>query len=125
MVHLGFAERSNMLLVGTSGGVFKVGCIKRLAALQSSEPELVTSIVGTPFDHTPGGTRAGPRTTHSDRTHCFRGRVASSQRNPETIPRRFYVRRDVDLKLYGCTDGCLGCNEAFGKATQYGVLRPD
>ena len=44
-----------MLLVGTTGGVFKVNYIpKRLPAIQSSDLEHVKSIVGTPWDPAPG-----------------------------------------------------------------------
>ena len=42
------------VVVGTTGGVFKVNCIKRLPALQSSDLELVKSIVGAPWNPMPG-----------------------------------------------------------------------
>ncbi|CAK0871008.1 unnamed protein product [Prorocentrum cordatum] len=53
-IYLGLVERSNMLLVGTPRGVFKVNCVKRLPAIQSSDPELLKSIVGVPWDPVPG-----------------------------------------------------------------------
>ena len=43
-----------MLLVGTTGGVLTVNCIKMLPAIQSGDSELVKSIVGTSWDPTPG-----------------------------------------------------------------------
>ena len=41
-----------MLLVGTTGSVFKVNCTRRLLAFRSSDFELVKSIVGTLWDPT-------------------------------------------------------------------------
>ena len=41
-----------MLLVGTTGGVFKGECVKRLLATQSSNPVLVKLIVRTHWDPT-------------------------------------------------------------------------
>ncbi|CAK0797196.1 unnamed protein product [Prorocentrum cordatum] len=58
-IYLGLVERSNMLLVGTPRGVFKVNCVKRLPEIQSSDPELLKSIVGVPWDPVPG--EPGPR----------------------------------------------------------------
>ena len=86
-------------------------------AIEDCDPELVKSIVGTPWDP-PSGREARvldnePLTaTESIVPQAeLRPRIPK-QRKPETIPRRFYFRRDVELQLYGYTDRCVGCNAA-------------
>ena len=52
--YLALVERSTTLLVGTTGGVVKVNCVRRLLAIQSNDLELVKLIVGIPWDPTLG-----------------------------------------------------------------------
>ena len=82
----------------TYGGVFNANRVKRLPAIQSSDPELVK------LEH-----RGIPRL--DERHVCWTPGIPK-QRGPESTLRRFYFRRDVELQLYGYTHGCIGWNAA-------------
>ena len=105
-----------MMLVGTIGGVLQVNCMRRLPAFQSNNPNLSNQLLlGIPrLDE-----RCDCWTTSSaQRPNPFIVPVAQllpqipTQREPEAIPRRLHIRRDVSFKVYGYTDGCVVCNTA-------------
>ena len=117
-IYLGLVERSNMVLVGTPNGVVKVNCIKRLPMNQARDPELLKSIRGYPWRLTPGDVQNEPGEVPA--------MVASEpvvpedelpprlprEREAEVAPRRVYIRRNVELRKYGFTQGCRGCMAA-------------
>ena len=117
-IYLGLVERSNMVLVGTPNGVVKVNCIKRLPMNQSKDPELLKSIRGYPWRLTPRDVQNEPGEVPT--------MVASEpvvpedelpprlprEREAEVAPRRVYIRRNVELRKYGFTQGCRGCMAA-------------
>ena len=100
---LWIGEAKHNMLVGTTSGVFKVNCIKRLPRLQSSDPELVKSIVGTPWDPTPG---------REARVLDYEPLTVTEPINPEAeLPPRIPNRDDsafdgtrITVRL---TDGCI------------------
>ena len=44
-------------------------------------------------------------------------RVEAQGREQETVPRRLYIRRGVELVNCGYTDGCPGCERARAKGS--------
>ena len=91
--------------------MFKVNCIKKVAATQSSDPEVANSIAGTPWNPPLDERRACWTTNRSQRA---RGRVASTNAQPvrsrihsETI--LLSTRRRITI---GRIHGCIGCNAA-------------
>ena len=84
-------------MVGTTGGVFNVNFIKRFIAIQSSDAELVRSIVGVLGIPRLDERRACWATNHSQRQNpmlrrqsCLHG-FAKKHREPEAIPRRSHI----------------------------------
>ena len=120
-IYLGLVERSNMVIVGTPEGIRKVNCVKRLPDIQSSDRELVLSIKGYPWCHTegvdnePGDVPALVATEPIVAEEDLPPRLPGA-RAPETIPRNVYLRRDIELKNYGFTTNCKGCDAARAKA---------
>ena len=101
-----------MVLVGTPNGVVKVNCIKRLPMNQAKDPELLKKIRGYPWRLTPGDVQNEPGEVPA--------MVASEPvvpglprgREAEVAARRVYIRRNVELRKYGFTQGCRGCMAA-------------
>ncbi len=119
-IYLGLVERSNMLLVGTPEGVKKVNCVKRLGVTQAKDPELAKAIKGYPWatesgveGHAvdPGDANVIVATEPIVPEEELPPRLAQP-REAEGVPRRIYIRREVELKKYGFTDGCRGCEAA-------------
>jgi hypothetical protein len=110
-----------MVVVGTPEGVRKVNCIRRLPAIQSADRELVLSIKGYPWAHTEGAEDQEPGEMPT--MEATEPIVAEEDLPPklpgtraaEALPRKVYIRREVELKKYGFTlKGCKGCQAASG-----------
>ena len=103
------------VLVGTPNGVVKVNCIKRLPMNQAKEPELLKSTRGYPWRSTPGDVQNEPGEVP---TMVASELVVPEDELPprllreweaEVAPRRVYIRRNVELRKFGFTQGCRGC----------------
>jgi len=118
-IYLGLVERSNMVLVGTPEGIKKVNSAKRLPAIQAKDPELAKSIKGYPWNTT-AGVGYNPEAGEVPVMVATEPIVPEEElpprlptaRGPDIVPRRMYIRRDVELAVYGFTDGCPGCDAA-------------
>ena len=116
-IYLGLVERSNMVLIGTPEGVRKVNCIKRLPRIQAKDPLLAQSVKGYPWSLSEGARVADgddeaavmvatePIVPEED----LPPPLPRLPRGPEALPRRVYIRREVELQRYGFTLGCRGC----------------
>ena len=117
-IYLGLVERSNMVVVGTLNGVVKVNCIKRLPMNQAKDPELLKSIRGYPWRLTPGDVQNEPGevpTVVASEPFVPEDELPPRlprEREAEVAPRRVYIRRNVELRKYGFTQGCRGCMAA-------------
>ena len=114
-IYVGLVERSNEIRVGIeNGSVVAANSFRRLQQAQRSNPELIKKIRGTPWK---------PSSSSSDsmlqlyidarstvpRTSLPPAPVAASE---DFDPKRVYIRREVELKQYGYSVGCKGCEAA-------------
>ena len=96
-ISLNSIERSNMLLVGTTGGVFKVNYIpKKLPAIQSGDLGHVKSLVGTVWDPALGRqarvldvSTSRRRKPLLQRQSCFH--EIPNRENQKSVTRRFHM----------------------------------
>ena len=113
-IYVGLDERTNMYRISNSDGVWRCNCIKRVPDNEKSDAELFKSMKGTPWQ---------PRVEDGERE--IRARVAvpplvpeaelpivPRNRLPEGMPRRLYIRRNVELERYGFSEFCVGCDHA-------------
>ena len=114
---LGLVERSNVVLVGTPNGVVKVHCIKRLPKRRKTR-EFLKSIRGYTWRLSPGDVQNEPGEVP---IMVASGLVGPQDELPPLLPRereaegvfrRAYIRRHVELRKYGFTQGCRGCMAA-------------
>jgi hypothetical protein len=109
---LGVQDCSDEVVIGTEMGVFKARSIKRMEPTLRGNADLLGKIKGSPWDPVPGSI--------VDSQPDVIVRVVADKvvpeadlpppvRKPEGVPRRLYIRREVELRRYGYTDGCEGC----------------
>ena len=113
-VYVGLVEGTNEIRVLTPKGALRVNSVKRLPQAQRRDPELVKVVVGLPWEPVPSGAPRPKRVGVS-----FVPVVPEEEapervqpRREEVAPRQYYIRRKVELVLYGYTEGCPGCDAA-------------
>ena len=117
-IYLGLAERSDMLIVGNADGCQRVATVKRLPPSSRRDAELIKALKGVPWRPRPGvaqepGAQEVPVCIHAD--PVVRDDELPQKVKPRSCtsgPRRVYIRRDKELKKYGYTVGCPGCDAA-------------
>ena len=117
-IYLGLAERSDMLIVGNADGCQRVATVKRLAPSSRRDGEMIKALQGVPWRPRPGierepGVQEIPVCIHADPVVGENELPQKAKpRSHATGPRRVYIRKDKELKKYGYTVGCPGCNAA-------------
>ena len=107
-----------MVQVGTPSGVMKVNCIERLPMNQARDLELWKSIRGYPWHLRPGDVQNEPGeipTMVASEPVVLQDELPPrlpKEREAESVLRRVYIRRNVELRQYGFTQGCSGCTAA-------------
>jgi len=116
-IYLGIQEGTAMRWIGTEEGVVRTWTIKRLADDEKWDKALLDKMVGLPWQLRP---------TSSKALEDERPEIAIELAEPEApeeekpvekkkrgyVPRGIYVRKDVELKQFGFTEGCDGCDRA-------------
>ena len=120
-IYLGLVDRSNMVLVGTTNGVVKVNCIKRLP-MNEADPKLFMSIPGYPWRFSQARCPPWSPVTRSCPRMSVRRRLPT-EREEEAVPRRVQSSRNVELPMYGFTHGCR--NRSRARETPRGVQVAD
>ena len=115
-VWIGTTIRDGMSLIGTTGGVYKVGVIKRKPDGEQWSQDMVKNIVGSPQQPQPGvGTRR--ITTFAKKKLEVETAGLPVQFQPPTdappVPRNVRILK-IDVDKHGPTPGCPGCRAAAG-----------
>ena len=116
-----------MHLIGTSGGVYKVGCIKTKPDGEQWSKEMVKSIVGSPEQPQPG-VNARRITTFAKKKLDVESERPEARFEPPSepvpVPRNVYVMK-ADVIKYGATPGCPGCRAIAGDKTWKATHSPE
>ena len=111
----------------TPGGVIKVNNVRRLPPSQRKDPELLKVVKGLPWCLKPIDKKQGEAGVGDAPVKMASEPVVPEEELPRVVRPRvedskaknFYIRRDVELTLYGFTPGCAGCDAAqAGKAAR-------
>ena len=124
-IFLGFIERTEEYIIGTPEGCVKTKDVHRLRPDEASDPVLVTSVRGKPWQMTPSMPREAapedlpvrivvePEIPISELP--VRAEVSATSRRPYRVS----VRKNVELEKYGFTQECRGCiHSAAGLAAR-------
>ena len=108
-IWLGTNSRTQEVFIGTGSGVFKCRTIKRLPEEEKWNAELVNFMKGTTWQPVPGrgGTELRASVKIAERQDVLPGIETGTQRDQQA--RRMYIVKE-DIKNYGYTKGCKGCN---------------
>ena len=106
--------------MGTPQGCVKTNTIKRVPAEDARAPMLFNSIKGQPWKWNPQGGSEEQKEDDAERPVRIGVKAAAVPVSelPEpvepkaSLPRRVYIRKDVELDRYGFTDNCKGCEMA-------------
>ena len=116
-IFLGIQEGTAMRWIGTADGVVRTWTIKRVPDDEKWQRSLLDQMVGLPW-------QLRPTSSKSLESEAPAVEIELAEEKPEDvlpaaepkrrnyIPRGIYVRRDVELKQFGYTDGCDGCERA-------------
>ena len=113
-IFLDLIEPTGEYVIGTPAGMVKSGCIKRMVRDSARDPTLFKAVVGQPWrlspTSAPGTSTVELPTRLSVQPAVPAGDLPEPHgRAAEALPRRLYIRREVELARYGKTDGCVGC----------------
>lgn len=112
-IFLGLQDNSDEMVVGTPKGVVKARTVKRLSTETARDPEFLLSVKGVPWCPIPGEPNNTEVRTRIDPLPV-EDLLPVGPREP-VVDKAVYIRRDVELKEYGLTEGCAGCAVAkFG-----------
>ena len=113
-IFLDLVELTGEYVIGTPAGMVKSGCIKRMIRDEARDPALFKAVVGQPWRLSPTSAQ-GTSTVDLPTRLSVQPAVPESDlpgllgRAAEALPRRLYIRREVELARYGKTEGCQGC----------------
>ena len=112
-IFLGLVDETEEAIVGTPNGCFKARSIRRRPAEECRDPLFFNSVVGLPWKLQPGSPDGAEQVDAPvalkldvQPAEIELPRVYPSARGPS----RVYIRASVELKKYGFTTGCLGCD---------------
>jgi hypothetical protein len=117
-VFLGIQESTAMRWIGTADGVVRTWTIKRLPEEDKWQSDLLEKMVGLPWQLRPTSSKplesdAPPLTIElAPEEKEVEPEPKVEQKRKGYVPRGIYVRRDVELKRFGFTPGCDGCERA-------------
>eukprot|EP00435_Cladocopium_sp_Y103_P060831 s663_g22.t1 len=117
-IYLGIQEGTAMRWVGTADGVVRVWTIKTLPEEDKWQLKMLEEMIGVPWQlrprvqaesnvpQLPVEIELAPRDEKLDDA------PAQEVKKKSYVPRGLYVRKDVELKQFGFTEGCDGCERA-------------
>ncbi|CAK0820942.1 unnamed protein product [Prorocentrum cordatum] len=118
-IFVGFVDKSNEYIIATPSGCLRSSSAKRMSKADASDPALFRSCVGTPWKMVPSSlSGASQEDAPLARPLTVRPVVPDRDLPPppraggDPLPRRVYIRKEIELKRYGFTEGCLGCQAA-------------
>ena len=122
-IYFGQALRMDESLIGTQNGVVRARTLRRLPEGDRQDRELLLSVKGSiwkpvPADETQEEAPAriflpAPVVVAASLPDSLPPRVSAAPGEP----RRVYLRRGVELRKYGFTEGCPGCVSAQAGTT--------
>ena len=107
-----------MRWIGTVDGVVRTWTIKRLPDEDKWQSDLLEKMVGLPWQLRPTSSKPleldvpPVRIELAPEEREIEDEPKVEQKRKGYIPRGIYVRRDVELKQFGFTPGCDGCDRA-------------
>ena len=115
-IFLGLVDESEEAVIGTPNGCFKSRSIRRRTREESKDPTYFNAVIGLPWKMRPkesddGDQASAPVTLKIDI-------LPSTDELPPMIHgatgqvKRVYIRKPVELKAYGYTGACAGCDAA-------------
>ena len=111
-IFLGIKDESEIAVVGTPHGIVISRSIRRVPKEDSGDGMLFNSIRGAPWEQQPKAEGGVVNRVQLDVQAAIPERQAPPPIVGEQLPRRFYIRRSVELARYGYTDRCIGCQHA-------------
>ena len=123
-VFLAVLDDSSEYICGTPEGCFKSSNIKRVSQDDARDLTFMSRVRGLPWKMTfgTGSIAAGDRSSMPDlpvRVDVASSAVVDSDlpsalgRGAIPVSRKFYIRRNVELEMYGTTDQCPGCTASL------------
>ena len=119
-IFLGVLDRSSELLVATPAGVVRTRSVRRRAPDERGSKKLLDGVRGTPWQPVPG---AVADCDGSFPTVIYAQPVTQPGAPVPVLPptaRQVYLRRNVELRKFGYTVGCSGCDAARAGSAQRG-----
>jgi hypothetical protein len=116
-IFLGIQEGTAMRWIGTADGVVRTWTIKRVPDDEKWQRSLLDQMVGLPWQLRPTSSKSLESEAPAVEIELAEDKPedvlpAAEPKRRNYIPRGIYVRRDVELKQFGYTDGCDGCERA-------------
>ena len=112
-MYVGLVDRSDEVVVLTSDGFFRVNVIRRLPVEQRGDKDFALACRGYPWD---GQGQRGADPDVAEAIVPFLAHDPDLQLPPPVeparlvnAPKRVYIRKEVELRRYGFTQGCAGC----------------
>ena len=118
-IMLGLVDRSDEVVIGTTERVVKARTVHRMLVRQRGVAAHAKSIRGVPWQPNPAEAAEG------EPLGMAQARIVSvpvvAVENRLAVPvveprdykaRRFYIQREVELAMFGCSDDCEGCRVA-------------
>ena len=117
-VFLGLVDKTSEYVIGTPQGCLRSSNAKRLPRAEAADPELVKAVVGKPWKLAPSIPSSTSQAEMPVRAIVARSEVQARELPPELnfrlgLPRKVYIRKEIELKRYGYTDLCKGCESAM------------
>ena len=120
-IFVGLHDDSDEILVATENGVLKARTAKRLSPEDGRDGPLVNRVVGLPWRAVPSMQEEGDDTIPAAAVRIEADKVVPEGDLPEKVEekepqaRRVYIRRHTELKKYGFTSHCHGCQAAAAR----------
>eukprot|EP00435_Cladocopium_sp_Y103_P016599 s3099_g4.t1 len=120
-IFLGLQEATGLRWIGTGDGVVRSWTIKRLADEDKWQRDKLESMIGLPWQLRPKiekdadiGKLPLPfeLAVEDDQPEEKTEEPPKEVKRRDYVPRGIYIRKDVELKQFGFTEGCDGCDRA-------------
>ena len=118
-IFLGVVPRSSAFWIGVEdGSVTESRCLRRGAPSEHAAPELINSLRGVPWMLNPAEQERPQVSVHADPVVAPADLPPKPSEEQARKPRQLYIRKHVELKAYGYTVGCAGCDAVREDAPQ-------